>query len=347
MDEIYSKLNQYLSEICNYLEKDNSFLLDNILRISILNSHFLNRTQNETFGYEIIHNHLTFEDVFLLAREIIESIDKSYLTDFDKLISTGEIDFSFEDEYIESKCVTFYKNKNEAQQMININRSFNYDDCLDLVHEFIHYTNGKTYTENRHLFTEFISIYYELYAEDFLLKKGINKKELNIFGRMKSLKYHSKMFFNYEVVLVAYLTFGPIQKDTLPYLKKYILNMTQEDFDDECTLFYKNLAMIEKNNKEKLDKNPSLLGKYLSEKFITHNYRYILGTFLAIYARKYVDPKNILYLNQHLADYPTQSVVEICKSIGIDLNSENFSNELFLAIDEYVDELKQINTKNR
>ena len=65
--------------------------------------------------------------------------------------------------------------KNQVKQIININREFNYNDVRLLVHEFIHYTNGKHISPNRHYFTEFLSIYFEFYTIDYLLKKGINK----------------------------------------------------------------------------------------------------------------------------------------------------------------------------
>ena len=116
MKEIYEKINKYLNDICTFLEQDNSFLLD---------------------------NKLTFEDVYLLAREIIETIDFNYLKDFDKLIETGELDFSYDKEYIGSYCHTLIKDGKLKIQLININRHFNYDDVVTLIHEFIHYTNTK------------------------------------------------------------------------------------------------------------------------------------------------------------------------------------------------------------
>lgn len=89
MDEIYNKLNDYLNEICKYLEVQDSFLLENIHILAGLNDKMLMVLNNNNFDNKVITNKLTFEDVFNLAREIIEQIDASYLDSFDNLIKTG------------------------------------------------------------------------------------------------------------------------------------------------------------------------------------------------------------------------------------------------------------------
>ena len=178
MKEIYDKLNYYLNEICKYLEKENAFLLENIYAISRLNDEVLKHIEDYRLDNKTKQNKLTFEDVFLLARKIIASIDKSYLESFDNLIKSGELDFSFESAYEDSVCISMHR-KNQVKQIININREFNYNDVRLLVHEFIHYTNGKHISPNRHYFTEFLSIYFEFYTIDYLLKKGINKDEID------------------------------------------------------------------------------------------------------------------------------------------------------------------------
>ncbi len=86
MEEIYNKLNGYLNEICNYLRKSNSFLLDNIKGIAMLNDDFLEHIDKYDLDNRVVQNKLTYEDVFLLAREIVESIDECYLSEFDNLI---------------------------------------------------------------------------------------------------------------------------------------------------------------------------------------------------------------------------------------------------------------------
>ena len=302
MEEIYNKLNFYLNDICNYLEKENSFLLDNILSIAKLNDTFLEYIEQDSFDNKTIKNNLTFDDVYLLTREIIEQIDKNYLKEFDNLIQSGELDFSFNNDYDDSYCISMYR-KNEVKQIININRDFNYNDVRVLIHEFIHYTNGKKYSINRKYLTEFLSIYFEFYAIDYLLAKGINKEEIDYFHRIKSTKEHSNIFNRYEIVLLAFIKFGNLDENTVSLLQKYLLNIKKEAFEKECTILYKNLYIAEERNRTKIEKNPEILGCVLSEEFITSNYRYILGTLLAFYAHEYSAFQDIVYLNNHIHEY--------------------------------------------
>ena len=117
MKEIYDKLNYYLNEICKYLEKENAFLLENIYVISRLNDEVLKHIEDYRLDNKTKQNKLTFEDVFLLARKIIASIDKSYLESFDNLIKSGELDFSFESAYEDSVCISMHR-KNQVKQKI-------------------------------------------------------------------------------------------------------------------------------------------------------------------------------------------------------------------------------------
>lgn len=284
---------------------------------------------------------MTFEDVFLLAREIIESIDKGYLESFDNLIPSGELDFSYEDNYKDSQCISMFE-KNQVRRIININRQFNYDDVWILVHEFIHYTNGKEDYTIRHYLTEFLSIYFEFYAIDYLFKKDIDKDEIDYFFRIKSIKGHSVSFRQYDIVLLAFVKFGNLDDNTLPLLQKYFLNIEKETFEENCSNLCQNLCKIEEKYKAKIDEDPSMLGCLLSEEFITQNYRYVLGTFLAIYAYKYANFDDIVYLNNHIGDYEDKSIYEICLSIGIDLKDKDFQRKLFSAIDEYINEMNAI-----
>ena len=71
---------------------------------------------------------------------------------------------------------------------------------------------------------------------------------------------------------------------------------------------------------------------------------YVLGTFLAIYAHKYCDFNDIVNLNNHIHELDYKSIIDICLSIGIDLNDEGFSQKLFDCIDEYIN-TKQIDHK--
>ena len=138
--EEIKKLNDYFNNIFIELEKNDFFLLDNFEAIAMFTQNYCNFTSELKLEEKNKTNNLTFEDVYLLAREIIEKIDKNYLQDYDNLIKSGELDFGFNNEYDDSHCTYLVKKK---QKLIDINREFNYNDVIVLIHEFIHYTNGK------------------------------------------------------------------------------------------------------------------------------------------------------------------------------------------------------------
>ena len=67
-----------------------------------------------------------------------------------------------------------------------------------------------------------------------------------------------------------------------------------------------------------------------------------MGTILAIYAKKYCDFDKIAYLNNHINDYDDKNVYDICLSIGINLEDENFLQNLFSATEELLEGYKLI-----
>ncbi len=346
MEKVYKILNYYLNEICKYLEKENLFLLNNIRAISIYNDTFYEYIKNLEIEQEVVTNHLTYDDVFMIAREIIEQIDPNYLEEFDKLLSMGKLDFSYNNNYNESACI-FYQNGIPTDKIININRAFNYEDVWLLIHEFMHYINGDKNTLNRYYLTEFISIYFELYAVQYLLDKGIPYNEIDVFKRFKWIKEDCVRFYQYDTVLLAYIYFGDINDDTINYLQKYVINISKKAFDHECLQLYDCLNNIYKYNQEEIKNNINSLGAILSEEFITKDYRYILGTILAIYALKYVNFKDMVYLNNHINEYNDKSILDICLSIGINLRDENFLDNLKLAIDEFVNNIVNNKVKKK
>lgn len=336
MEEVYQTLNHYLNEICKYLAKTHSFLLDNIFYISLFNDYFNKCIEQLDLTQEVVTNHLTYEEVFTLAREIIGTIDPHYLEAFDELLTNGVLDFSFDNDYNDSGCLIYYENNKAVKKSINVNRVFNYEDVLILVHEFMHYTNGNVITENREYLTEFISIYFEFYAARYLLDKGIPKNEIDYFKRLRLVQNNCASLYQYEIILLAYDYLGNLNFDTISFLQKYIVYISRQKFENECLVFYDCLQDIYEKNHAEIEKDASILGAILSEEFIGLDYRYVLGTILAIYALKYCDFQDIVYLNNHLNEYNDKTISQICLSIGIDLNDEHFLDDLKLALDDFV-----------
>ena len=324
MEEVYQTLNYYLNEICKYT--------------------FYEYLKHLDLEHEVGTNHLTYDEVFMLAREIVEQIDPNYLEEYDKLITTGKLDFDYEARSDDSECIVFFENKQVKNKIINIKRKFNYEDVISIIHEFMHYTNGDTNNSNRYYLTEFISIYFECYAVQYLLDKGIPSNEIDYFKRLIWTKEDCLRLYQYEIALLVYIDFGDINNDTINYLQKYIMNISKEDFLHECCKLNDWLNNIYEDNEEEIEQEPSNLGTILSEEFVTKDYRYILGTILAIYALKFSNFKDMVYLNNHIAEYDDKSIFDILLSIGINLKDENFLDDLKLALDDFVN--NKTNNKN-
>lgn len=340
----YDKLNEYLNDIFLTLEERDSFLLRNILNIAKINGTFLSFINKYDLSEDLRENKITYQDVFLLAREIIASIDKSYLNDYNKLIDSGQLDFGYDKK--NNNCYYFYKNN-----LIDIDREFNYEDVVSLVHEFIHYTNGKgKLTQNRYLLTEFLSIYFELYALDYLLESGISKDEISVYGRLDHTLDSAESIYSYELVFLAYEKFGAINQDTSDYMNQYYLKISKENFENECEEFL-NMA-VNKENEYKRQLSPQ--AEYKRQEFIEDlcnpffdNYRYFLGALIAYYARKNCKVEDVVYLNNHINDsnFGDENISILLKKVGIDIKDEKFIVKTLESVYEFI--LKYSNKKNR
>jgi len=343
-EEKYKKLNSYLNEVFIELEKRDKFLIKNILNIGWLNEQFLKYINNKDLSVIIKQNNLTFEDIFLLAREIIESIDENYLPDYDNLIKTGEIEFFYNNEINDSRCAFYHRNN---MCTLDINRNFTYDDAISTVHEYMHRTNMKNIdSENRYLLTEFISIYFEIYTEKYMIEqKQIPKDEVANNFRLMGTKRSSYNFNSYYLELSLFYSEGNLDSESY---KNSIL--TKEEYESECLKMLEDFEQIEKEYNfeilyEKEYDNDELRTKFASK--FTSNYRYILGFLLAVYALKYSDVEKIKKLNEYITDrkHEDLGIIELLKMIDINLNEDHFYDELFNCLDEYVE--KYQNVKNR
>lgn len=350
--EDYNELNKYLNDIFMLLEEKDFFLLSNIYYIARINAKYLDGTTDYEIKLNEAENNLSFEDVYLLAREIIESINKEYLKDYDNLIQTGELDFDYENKIDDSMCLYINDARSKPlQKLIEIKRVFSYVDVAVLIHEFIHYTNSESVMSiNRYLLTEFLSIYFEMYAINYLIDKGINKEELDFNDRIDILNYHSKSFDSYAVVLLSYEKFGSVDIKHLPLINQYYCGISEDEFENDCSNVLKHLKNIEKKYKSEIigdnEFDQKELVRRLSDSF-TSNYRYILGTLLSIYALKYADIKDIVYLNDHINDddFAYQKISMLLKQVGLDITEPDFENKLIESVIEYVD--KYNNKKSR
>lgn len=343
-EEDYKKLNCYLNTAFPLLEYEDQFLINNVSNIDVSISDLQYYLKDLEIDSDIKENNLTFQDVFLIARDIIASINPIYLKEYDNLIDSGQLDFSYNYDYSDSECVYF---SNSKMRIININRDFNYYDVVMLIHEFIHYTNMQTENNiNEYLLTEFISIYFEIYAQKYLIDKGVPTNEISLYRRLQSTFNHSQQFQKYSPVLFAFSTFGNFAEDSIDFINKHFYPMSSDEFNKSCKYVLDKFKQIE--NKYRMDikyeknfDNTEFAYK-LSEPF-KYNYRYILGAMLAFYAIEYCDINDILYLNDNINKDECMNMdpILLLKKIKIDINDEFFTEKVAYAIRKFVDKNKQ------
>lgn len=319
-EEMYKRLNNYLNDIFLELNKKDKVFINNLKQIVSLNAII-----NDFFDIHIEsiskENNLSFNDVFLLGREIIEKINPKYLKEYDNLINSGRLDFDYEDILDNSCCIKDSITKN---RWININRYFNYDDVLSIIHEFFHYTqlDSEYTTYNHEFFTEFISIHFEKIAEKYLLEeKNISKDEISINSRIINFLHSNSNFYKYSVILLAYENLGNINKNTINELND-AMNFKDKTFEQECLQFLEKLDKINEINKENSINEMTSL--------VNQNYKYIVGTFLAYYALEHTKIEDMVKLNDKInsEEYSYLGVSEILDTVGIEINNETINETL-------------------
>ena len=207
----------------------------------------------------------------------------------------------------------------------------NYDYLSTIVHELMHATNTKTDVHKLTpvLLTEFISIYFELYAKDVISELGIDKKNISYFSRFKSdmNKLDTK-------VLIPFLLkkkYGLISKENLEKLhneKHYYDNIEDYDFDSStsmlCNYIYKDGLDSDKTKKNMVEAS-----------FFSFNpIIYSLGCCLAFYAKKNMTKFDMLELNDTIIKDPDINVFDLLSKYNIHFN-QDFIDSAISSIKDY------------
>lgn len=319
----YNELNDYLNDILMELNKANKIFVDNFMDIFKVTAIIFDRFHGKSIKSINNQNNITFNEVYLLSREIIENINPKYLEKFDNIIENGELNFDYEEEYYDSHVKTITDN-NHIKKEINIKRTFSYDDVLSLIHEFFHYLNSDVKrTQAYEFFTEFISIYFELIAKEYLLnKKNVSVEEVNTNSRIISLLRNNYKCYNYITILLAYEELGNINNNTINDMNK-ILEIKDAKFDKECIHFLEQLNDLRKNNSHNDTKEEMTT-------LVKYNYRYIVGTLLSYYAIKHCKIEDIVRFNDQINsnEYADLSIYKILNTIGIEVNGDMINESL-------------------
>ena len=365
--EDYKRLNDYLNDAFIYLSKYDGFFIQNMQSIFILNNMLYGKLNDIDLEHKFHKNNLTFEDVFELARSEIEKINPNYLEEFDRLIDSGCLEFFLHEQNMIIKGNTTYEKLSEIENneeeirndsvcsynngdyFIDLARTYNYNDVLTLIHEFIHSTNSsKNMGEYRYILTEYFSIYFEMLSQKELLENGINSSELDIFDRIKNTGKISKEITEYDLVFISYNLFGNIKENSYKDLKKYhIVSSTKKEFECACVrlLKYFDYQKIQYNNESK-EFNLYDYRKCISILF-SSGYRYLLGTLFSCYLLENGNKDKIVWLNDHINDekMKNMNLIDVLKMIDIDLTDENINEKLVESAQNYYENLSKYSVK--
>lgn len=365
--EDYKRLNDYLNDAFIYLSKYDGFFIQNMQSIFILNNMLYGKLNDIDLEHKFHKNNLTFEDVFNLTRNEIEKINPNYLEEFDRLIDSGCLEFFLHEQNMIIKGNTTYEKLSEIENneeeirndsvcsynngdyFIDLARTYNYNDVLTLIHEFIHSTNSsKNMGEYRYILTEFFSIYFEMLSQKELLENGINSSELDIFDRIKNTGKISKEITEYDLVFISYNMFGNIKENSYKNLKKYhIVSSTKKEFECACVrlLKYFDYQKIQYNNESKKF-NLYDYRKCISILF-SSGYRYLLGTLFSCYLLENGNKDKIVWLNDHINDekMKNMNLIDVLKMIDIDLTDENINEKLVESAQNYYENLSKYSVK--
>ena len=139
----YIKLNRYLNDIFNYLEKSDKYLFICLNDIYNISKHINDKFSDLYFDEDEITNNLSFIDVIYHVENIIKYIDSKYIPIFRNVINNGELNFSYNKE----EEGNYFLNKDDVG-IINIDREYNYQDVINLSHEFGHYVRKEKNKQN-------------------------------------------------------------------------------------------------------------------------------------------------------------------------------------------------------
>ena len=367
--EDYKRLNDYLNDAFIYLSKYDGFFIQDMREIFILNNMLYEKLKGIDLRHNLHKNNLTYEDVFNLARSEIEKINPNYLEEFDRLIDSGRLEFFLHEQNMIIKGNTTYEKLSEIENneeetrnnsvcsynkddyFIDLARTYNYNDVLTLIHEFIHSTNSsKNMGEYRYILTEFFSIYFEMLSQKELLENCINPSELDIFDRIKDAGKISKTINEYDLVFISYNLFGNIKENSYEDLKKYhIVSSTKKEFECACVrlLKYFDYQKIQYNNESK-EFNLYDYRKCISILF-SSGYRYLLGTLFSCYLLENGNKDKIVWLNDHINDekMKNMNLIDVLKMIDIDLTDENINEKLVESAKKYYENLSEYSDANK
>lgn len=257
------EITQINKEALDELLQENDLVCSEILNLfsffTEISVDYLNSIDDLLFNYEpeFEYEKVDICDTITLVREFLGNIDDKYLEKFDKALNDGTFElFLPDDDWVERPLEPITIDKPEAIIYVPIN--YNITDGTIIIHEFFHYLNDQEKQITiRDIFTEMISIYYELRFSQFLDNKGIstNGFNKNVCDRLYNTMLSAENVFFTGAVFDIYHNTGKISKKNINFIdkyrhlylpiKNYIVNFySGEDFIEDMLSFRNNVSYV-------------------------------------------------------------------------------------------------------
>lgn len=267
------------------------------------------------------------EDMINYSKKVLESLDENLLDGINNFNLSGSIIYSnkikraLTRNKISNMSIRNLNNKNQRKlrYTININEEITYETIKTFIHEYMHYISGNNVPKNEYgdltiykknineqKYGEFISIYFEEYAKDYMVNNfNINNDEFDSTFRLTDTKLQN----HYRSIYLPFAIYYNYGKYNYKNYKEFVeendvnLNPSYEGFIKNKKTFLKSFSEvitlslkyikidIEKPNLYN-NRNKDSFNKLLVEGLYKNNY--VLGTLLAFYVKDKITPKEML-----------------------------------------------------
>ena len=269
------------------------------------------------------------ETIIEISRSIIATIDHNLLRVFDETLQDDRI-FITDDKLIRSGNYAF-----NNKRAIIISKNGGYDDIVTLIHEFMHlcnYSNNDKYL----MFTEFFSVYFEIYAINYLnQERNIPKEELNYKNRIIN---DNKFIANLRPFIYAFYLYYKYRSFDITKYQELFPGFTKENFD---LIYNFNMTRYEAMEFD----NPNR--KVNVGETEMRGIMYSIGLILTFYSHQFKSKEDVLKLYKELNNQENESLglEELLTKYGFDLNEKTIA-ESYKSMIMYFEKNKDLSKEN-
>lgn len=333
-EEQYEKLNFYLGKLIPILEQNgHSFLTLNTETITMLSKKCWDVLLGLNANVETESEPLSFDEIINLSRQILSNIDVEWLNEFNRLIKDNLITFDANYSFLDF---------NDGACKLYLELKYNCDDVRTIIHEFAHYMSYKDLKvlyESHNIFSEFYGIYFELYATQYI--KSIGKK-IDCLYRIKDFQQcYIRNLRQYDIQFLMFKKYGRVDLNTFLLVDNMFyyfdgpncIESNKYMFECRCRDLLSYLESFD--DLEAVAKNTKLN----CGTSITKDYIYMWGGYLAYYAYKHCNVKDIARLCCSTANViDDKQLYDMFCKFGIDFCDTLLFDDALLVMQEFIEE---------